>query len=440
VTKHVAITGAGVIGLCTALYCLERGWQVTVVERNGAQRDACSFGNAGMIVPSHIVPLAAPGAVAQALKWMLRRDAPFRVKPRASWELAAWGLDFVRAATADHVKRAAPLLRDLHLASRACYEELARDGNGFGFTRTGTLMLCKTGHALDEEAKAAQLARDLGMQADVLDARATAALDPGVRMDVVGAVHFPQDANVVPDRLVRFLERRVAERGGRLRWDTTVAGFRLNDGRIGALTTRSGEAIEADAFVVAAGAWSQQLARMLGIRLPLQAGKGYSVTLPHPRVRPGHCAILVEARVAVSPMGDALRVGGTMEMAGLDQTVDPIRVRSIVQAMPRYYPQFSPADFDGLAPWNGLRPCSPDGLPYLGRSRKASNVVVAAGHAMMGVSLAPITGTLMAQVLSGEATSIAIDALSPDRYASRHKSRVRLDFSRKVESDPTFGA
>ena len=220
----------------------------------------------------------------------------------------------------------------------------------------------------------------------------------------------------VPDRLVRSLERRITEAGADLRWNTTVAGFRVDRGRVRALTTASGQSIEADQFVVAAGVWSTHLARMLGLKLPLQAGKGYSVTLERPRAQPRHCAILVEARVAVSPMGNALRVGGTMELAGLDRSVDPIRVRSIVDAMPRYYPDFDRADFDGVAAWNGFRPCSPDGLPYLGRTRAASNVVVAAGHAMMGVSLAPITGKLAAQVLAGEPPAIDLALLSPDRY------------------------
>jgi D-amino-acid dehydrogenase len=416
VSRSVVIAGAGVIGLSTALYCIDRGWHVTVVERNGEARDGCSFGNAGMLVPSHVVPLAAPGAVAQALKWMLRPRAPFRIKPRASWDLAEWCLEFFKAATAAHVRRAAPVLRDLHLASRACYEELARRHDGFGLRPTGTLMLCKSARALDEEAKVAGVARDLGVEARVLDRGATAALDPDVRMDVVGSVHFPQDANVVPDRVVHELQRRAGEAGARFVWNTTVTGFRVDGGRVRALDTVTGASIEGDEFVIAAGVWSQQLARMLGLRVPLRAGKGYTVTLQRPRVQPRHCAILVEARVAVSPMGEALRVGGTMELAGLDAAVDPVRVRSIVEAMPGYYPDFAPADFDGLVPWSGLRPCAPDGLPYLGRTRVASNVLVAAGHAMMGVSLAPITGKLAAQLLAGERPEIDVALLSPDRY------------------------
>ena len=416
-SKHVAVIGAGVIGLCTAVYCIERGWRVTVVERNGETRDGCSFGNGGMIVPSHIVPLAAPGAVTQALKWMLQPSAPFHIKPRASWPLVDWGLKFWQAANAEHVRRAAPLLRDLNLASRGCYQDLAAATDGDIEVRlTGTLMLCKTRHALDEEAKTAQLARELGMEAHVLDARATAALDPGTRMDVVGAVHFPLDASVTPDRLIYTLQRRAREHGARFRWSTGVTGFRVENRALRALTTATGDVIEADEFVLAAGAWSGRLAQELRLGLPMQAGKGYSLTLSRPRVQPRHCAILVEARVFVSPMGEALRIGGTMEMAGLDETVKPIRVRSIVEAMPRYYPDFEPADFGRLDAWRGLRPCSPDGLPYIGRSKHVSNLVIAAGHAMMGVSLAPITGKLVAQTLAGERPDIDLSLRSPDRY------------------------
>jgi D-amino-acid dehydrogenase len=416
VSKHVAVVGAGVIGLCTALYCLERGWRVSVVERNGETRSGCSFGNAGMVVPSHIVPLAAPGAVAQALKWMLQPNAPFHIAPRASWQLIDWGLKFWRSANAAHVRRAAPVLRDLHLASRTCYEELTRAYPEISFERTGTLMLCKTEHALDEEARAAALSRELGIEAQVLDARQVEALEPGMRTNVIGAVHFPLDANVIPERLVYALQRHALAGGAQFHWHAPATGFTVENGTLRALRTARGVEIEADEFVLATGAWSQQLGRQLQLRLPVQAGKGYSVTMPRPRVQPHHCAILVEARVFVSPMGPTLRIGGTMEMVGLDETINAGRVTAITDAMSQYYPDFQADDFTNLEPWCGLRPCSPDGLPYIGRTRRLSNVVIAAGHAMMGVSLAPITGKLVMQTLAGERPGVDLSLLSPDRY------------------------
>jgi D-amino-acid dehydrogenase len=157
--------------------------------------------------------------------------------------------------------------------------------------------------------------------------------------------------------------------------------------------------------------------RELGLRLPMQAGKGYSITLPQPVELPQLCSILAEARVAVTPMNGALRVGGTMEIAGLNERISPRRVEGILRSLPLYYPRFRRGHFDGIAPWSGLRPCSPDGLPFLGRTRAAENLIVATGHSMMGLSLAPITGSLVAQIADGEPPRFDLALLSPDRYA-----------------------
>ena len=413
---RAVILGAGVIGLCTAFYCARRGWRVTVVERNGEQRDGCSFGNTGMIVPSHFVPLAAPGMVALALRWMWDPASPFYVKPRASWDLLHWGVKFWRAANAAQALRAGRLLRDLIMASRDCYAELVSQADDFGFIQRGLLALCKTQHALDEEAKAAELARELGLAAEVLDPKQTAARDPGIRMEVAGSVCFSQDCNLAPERLMPSMQRRLASAGVEFAWNTEVAGWRIEDRKIRAAVTSAGAEIEADEFLLCAGSWSPGLARQLDLNLPLQPGKGYSLTLARPRQSPRLCALLTEARVAVSPMNGALRFGGTMELAGLDETVNPIRVRSIAAAAQRYYPDLTPADFEGIQPWRGLRPCSPDGLPYVGRTDRCSNLIVATGHAMLGITLGPITGKLSAQLLSGEPPGLDISLLSPARY------------------------
>jgi D-amino-acid dehydrogenase len=418
VTGHVVIVGGGVVGLSTALYCALRGWRVTLVERNGEERDGCSFQNAGIIVPSHFVPLAAPGMVALGLKWMWSPRSPFRIKPRASWALAQWALKFWKAANGGHVRRAAPVLRDLSLASRACYEDLAARRDDFGFEKSGTLMLCRTPHALDEEAKTAEHARELGIPAEVLDGRRTAALDPGMTMAVAGSVHYPQDCHITPNRVMASLQRRATEAGVHFAWNAEVAGWRTDGGTgIRALVTRDGVELGADAFVLCAGAWSAGLARKLGLNLPLEAGAGYSLTLPLPRRSPRLAAILTEARVAVTPMDGALRFGGTMEFAGLNGSFSPARVQGIIDAVPRYYPELDPADFEHVRPWRGLRPCSPDGLPYLGRTAACPNLVVATGHSMMGMTLGPITGKLAAGILEGGKPEIDIAMLSPDRYA-----------------------
>jgi D-amino-acid dehydrogenase len=416
-SRHVLIVGGGVIGLCAARNCVERGWRVTVVDREPAQRDGCSFGNAGMIVPSHFVPLAAPGMVALGLKWMWNPESPFYIKPRLSPELLSWGYRFWRASTAAHVRRAAPLLRDLHFASRACFEQLAAlPGFEFGLTKRGLVMLCQTQAALDEEAHGAQRANELGVPAEVLDAAGIAQLDPDVEMNVRGGVFYPRDCHLSPQRLMQNLLDKLQQTGCEFHWGTDVTGWRTSGKRINALLTTRGE-ITADEFVLCAGAWSPQTARDLGLSIPLQAGKGYSLTVQQPRQLPHLCSILTEARVAVTPMGSTLRFGGTMEIAGINARIDPRRVRGIINAATRYFPAFTTEDFANIEPWSGLRPCSPDGLPYLGRSRRCENLVVATGHAMMGLSLAPITGQIVAELLAGEAVPFDLEMLAPDRFA-----------------------
>jgi D-amino-acid dehydrogenase len=416
-SKSIVIIGGGVIGLSTAYYAARRAHRVTVLDRNPAHRDGCSFGNAGMIVPSHFVPLAAPGMVALGLKWMWNPESPFYIKPRWSADLLGWGVKFYRAANAQHVARSAPLLRDLHWASRTSFEELAGlPDNDFGLVQKGLLLLCKTEHALVEEAKTAEQARTLGVPAEVLDAAQTAALEPNVRMDVTGSVYFPKDCHLSPNRFMAGLQQQLEKLGVNFSWETDVRGFRQDSACIHAVTTSRGE-FAADEYVVCGGSWSPVIVRDLRLSLPLQAGKGYSLTLQQPRRLPQICAIFSEARLAVTPMGRALRFGGTMEIAGLNEDINPVRVQGIIKSVPKYYPEFTPADFAGVQPWRGLRPCSPDGLPYVGRTARYANLSIATGHAMMGLSLGPITGKLMAQILSGETPSIDIGLLNPDRYA-----------------------
>ena len=420
-SARVVIVGAGVVGLCSAYYCARRGFRVTLVERNGERRDGCSYGNAGMLVSSHFVPLAAPGMVALALKWMWNPASPFYVKPRLSPALFGWGYKFWQASTPQHVRRAGPLLRDLSEASHRLYDELAQlPGSDFGLVRKGLLMLCRTPHALDEETKTAEMGRALGIESQTLDAKGVAALDPGIKMEIEGGVYFPQDRHVTPQRFVAEMQDRLTAMGVEFAWNTEVVDWRIEQGsRVRAVATRDGRDIEGDEFVLCGGSWSPSLLRGLDLKLPIEAGKGYSLTLPNPRRSPSICAILTEARLGVTPMDGALRFAGTMEIAGLDESISPVRVRSIIAAATTFYPEIPASDFEGVAPWRGLRPCSPDGMPYVGRTRRYANLSIAAGHAMMGMSLGPVTGDLVAGTLAGEPPPFDIAQLSPDRYDAR---------------------
>jgi D-amino-acid dehydrogenase len=238
-----------------------------------------------------------------------------------------------------------------------------------------------------------------------------------VELNVRGAVYFPLDCHLSPQRLMSSLESALVERHCQFLWDTECVGFEMQKQTIRQIKTSQGD-IDGDEFVICGGAWSGQIGRMVGMSLRLQAGKGYSVTLDRPPQLPNICSILKEARVAVTPMGSTLRFGGTMEIVGTDQSISPGRLRGIVRSIPEYFPRFRSADFDGCQPWVGLRPCSPDGLPYLGRTARWSNLLVATGHGMMGISLSMISGRIVGELIDGIQPSIAsLELLSPDRYS-----------------------
>jgi len=412
-SKKITILGAGVIGLSTALYCARRGMKVTIIDQKLRQRDGCSFGNAGMIVPSHFIPLAAPGMVKLGLKWMWNPESPFYIKPRLNLDLMTWGLEFWKAATKERVDAAAPVLRDLSLLSRQCYEELNLD---FGLVKKGLLMLCKKQQTLDEEGHMAVLANQLGIPAEVLDAKATAALDPAVTMDVCGSVFFPKDCHLAPSRFIAVVEAELLKLGVEMLWGTEVRGFKVEGETLRAVNTSIGQ-VESQEVVLCSGVWSAELAKELDLKLPMQAGKGYTLTLANPKQLPELCSICSEARLAVTPMDGLLRVGGTMEIAGTDESITPRRVRGITRAFPDYFPAFNERDFDDVKPWSGLRPVSPDGMPYIGRTQRWKNLTLATGHAMMGLSLAPATGKIIADVLSSKQSPVALELMSPDRFA-----------------------
>ncbi len=282
--------------------------------------------------------------------------------------------------------------------------------------RDGLLVLCHSQHTLEEESNTAQQALQLGLPAQVFDARQTASMDPGVRMDVAGSVYFPMDCHLAPQRFIAGLQRQLNALGARFLWNTRVVDWRVSNRRIVAVVTNQGD-FSADEYVLCGGAWSPEIAASLGLSLPMQAGKEYSLTLTRPRQMPRFCAILSEARVAVTPIGSSLRFAGTMEMAGMNEEINPVRVQGIMKAVVKYYPDFGPGDFAGIQPWCGLRPCSPDGLPYLGRFKNYDNLSTATGDSMMGVSLGPVTGRLMAQLLAHDEPEIDVGLMAPDRFA-----------------------
>jgi D-amino-acid dehydrogenase len=412
---RVLVLGGGIIGLSTAWFLKEAGHQVTLIDRSRLI-DGCSFGNAGMIVPSHFIPLAAPGMVEKGVRWMFNSRSPFFVRPRLSSDLIKWGLNFLRHANQEHVEKSAPSLKALSLLSKKIYQDWNQSMNfDFGYQERGLLMLFKDQHTGDEEAATAEMANQIGIEARLLNAVQVQALEPDVRLDALGGVYFPGDAHLTPRILVEHLIKELRESGVVIHESTEVTGFKVDQQKIRAIESTAGQ-IEFDQVVLAAGSWSGLLAKALRINLPMQAGKGYSFTLENVEKNIRVPSIFLEARVAVTPMGNNLRFGGTMEIVGVDERINMNRVQGIVDSIPHYYPDLKISMPAADKIWHGLRPCSPDGLPYIGRSGVLKNLVFATGHAMMGLSLAPATGKLVAELVDDQQTTIPIHAFAPERF------------------------
>ena len=410
------IIGGGAMGLCSAYFLWKSGVSVEVVEKDDIGAGS-SLHNAGLVCPGHFIPLAAPGAVAQGLKYMLNSESPFYIKPRADLDLIRWMWRFKQSSTEQHVRRSMRLLLKLNAMSLALYQEIAAtEGLDFGLQKRGLLSVFRTDRGRSAAAHEAQLAEEIGLEARLLDADGLQQLEPGVRWKAAGALFYPGDAHLVPARFVRVLADLLAAKGVRIHTGVAVTGFETQGDRVIAVRTPAG-ALAADEFVLASGAWSPGLLRGLRVRILQQPGKGYSVAIENPPRMPAIPAVLREAKVAVTPMDNFLRFAGTLELAGLDTSITQRRVDAILKAVPQYMDDVDATRVDRQTTWSGLRPCTPDGLPYVGRFRRHPNLVAATGHAMIGMTMATATGKLVSQIVQGREPEIDIRALDPDRFA-----------------------
>ncbi len=413
--KRIGIIGGGIIGLFAAYYLHAKGHKVTIFEQShGIQ--GTSTGNAGMIVPSHIIPLAAPGMIAKGIRWMFDSKSPFYIKPSLDPDLLRWGYMFYKSSAAKTVDSNILALRDINLLSRRLYQDLEMSNAfDFGFQGHGIIMLYQSAVAEHEELEAAEIANRVGVEARVLSRSEIVELNPGIAINARGAVYYPNDAHMQPIILVRRLSDWLVGQGVEIMPNRSVSSIHVHNGMIKHVDV-GGDIHPFDEVVLAAGSWSPSLANKLSLKLPMQAGKGYSIDYDELENMPKIPSILVEAKVAVTPMGNTLRVAGTLEIGGINHRINMNRVKGIVESLPRFYPDLSVNVPRPEQVWSGLRPCSPDGLPYIGRSARISNLIVATGHAMMGVSLAPATGLLVSELVDGVPTNIDISRFRVERF------------------------
>jgi D-amino-acid dehydrogenase len=409
------IIGGGVIGLFSAYYLHKSGWEVDVLEK-GDLSDNCSYGNAGMVTPSHFVPLASPGIVEQGIRWMFNSKSPFYVKPSLNKELIGWGMKFVKSATKKHVDRSAGGLRDISLLSRDLYHEFEKDSEiDFGLENKGILMLFKSPKVEEEELHLVEKATNLGLDAQYLTPAEARKLQPDIELDILGAVHYHCDSHMYPNMLMKGLVKYLEAEGVRIHRNTEVTGINQNEGKITLVSTKDKE-FTGDKYLIAGGSWSSAIAKLAGLNVPLMPGKGYSFMVNNPVKPMSIPSILCEARVAVTPMNGGIRFGGTMEIGRINNQVNMNRIKGIVESVPKYFPDFKLPVPDQKEVWFGFRPCSPDGLPYIGVSAKYKNLAIATGHAMIGLSLGPATGKLIADAFNGQKPVIDGAMFDPGRY------------------------
>ena len=412
-SKNVVVIGGGIIGLCSAYYLHKEGHQVTIIDQSNLDGGA-SYVNAGYLSPSHIIPLSAPGVMKKGLKWMFNPSSPLYIKPRLNRDFLRWTWAFNKSCNAKHVEKAAPVIRDITVLSQELYDDIKATENFTAhYEKKGLFMLCQTQKLLDEELKMVEMAKELGLEARGVTPKEIKELEPNVEINAIGAAFFKCDHHSTPHEFMTEMKAYLKNNGVVFYTNERVADIKLNNSSITQLVTDN-RVVDADEVVLAAGSWSSLLSKKIGMKLLLQAGKGYrintrrdtGITIP---------SILAEAKAAVTPMNGFTRFAGTMEIAGINHNINQVRVEAIANAATRYYPNVKLTSDEKLDAACGLRPVSPDGLPYIGKSKKCNNLTIAAGHAMMGWSMGTATGKVVSEIISDKKTSLDLTPYHPDR-------------------------
>jgi D-amino-acid dehydrogenase len=418
-TAHTIVVGGGIIGVSAAYYLARRGHRVTLIDR-GDIGGGSSFGNAGIIAFGH-PPIPRPGLVRQTLKWMLDSRSPLYIPPRFDLAMFRWFLEFRRACTEEHFRACMDLLAALGHEAKACFDQIMSDEPmSCEYHRDGWRMVYHTEKGMADGRHEAELLQGHGFDVEVLDGAELQRREPAFTGGVVGAVQFMDSNFTDPYRFLVELLERAKGHGAVARANTEMMDVLTRDGSFSGVRLHTGERLEADTLVLAAGIWTTGLGRRIGVNVPMQAGKGYhrDITRPTPCLKVA--SVLAEDHVAVTPLGDVLRLAGTVEFSGINHRLVQRRLDMLTHAARRYLRGIGPTQT--VSEWCGLRPCTADGLPVVGWARRPAGVFVATGHARMGLTLGPITGRLVSEcILDGE-PSVDIGPLRADRFDARGRA------------------
>lgn len=411
--KEVVIIGGGIIGLCSAYFLQKEGHKVTLIDQSNMDAGA-SYVNAGYLSPSHIIPLSAPGVMKQGLKWMFNASSPLYIKPRLNTDLLKWGWAFNKSCNIAHVNKSIPFIKNITLWSQELYNDIKKEEDfKFHYEKKGFLMLCKKEKTLEKQIAFANLAKSNGLDASEVSLKEIKELESNVAINALGGTYYKCDSHTTPGEFMQEMIAYLKKNSVSFYPNEKVIDIEIKDRIITSINTDK-RVFKADEFVLAAGSWSSLLSKKIGLKLLLQAGKGYrinsfektGITIP---------TVLVETKVAVTPMNGFTRFAGTMEIAGINHHINKVRVKAIANAVTKYYPNISLSNKEKEDVACGLRPVSADGLPYIGKSEKCSNLTIASGHAMLGWSMGTGTGKLVSEIISDKKTSIKISAFHPDR-------------------------
>jgi D-amino-acid dehydrogenase len=412
--SDVLILGAGVIGLSCAWHLLQAGRSVRIIDRIGPGAGS-SHGNCGTLTPSHAPPLAEPGVIAKAMRWMLQDDAPLYVKPRWDPALWAWMLRFARQCRTDRANSVARHRAAILLQSRRLLDEfLSQTGIDCEYRNDGLLYAFRDPASLAEYAGLPAQLKPLGLDARLLDQAEVLAMEPALRPEIVGGLLHSQDGHLRPDRLIDGLVGEVKRLGGVIEAAAEAIAFERRGDRIESVWLRDGRRLPAAQIVCALGAWSPQLLRQLSINLPIQPGKGYSITYSRPELCPQRPLVLKERSVCVTSWDSGYRLGSTMEFAGFDESLNERRLNALERAAREYL--IEPMGATVQERWYGWRPMTPDDLPLIGPVPGLQGLWLATGHGMLGVSMSAATGLLIRQMILGQDTDLDTASFSPKRF------------------------
>ena len=413
---HVIIIGAGVIGICSAYYLQKFGVRVTVLEQNQISSGASS-GNSGLIVPSHSIPLPSPDALKMGLKSIFEKQSPLYIQPKFDLKLFRWLFNFAKNCNAKNIKKVTKTCIDFSLASANEYSKLINEENlNCNFVQNGTLSLFASKEMFNQYFKKYKLLEENGISVKKMSTKEICDTYPHVKPDIAGGLFKKGDAHINPQKFVKELSKIVTSNGGEILENTKVTGFEIQSDEIVKTQTEFKD-FSADHIIIAAGAWSPILSKIIGSELPIQPAKGYSITIPQDENKIDTPMMLAEARVGANPLSDkSFRLAGTLELSGLNFSVNKKRVQKIIDSGQDYLRKEYFKHISKSKIWYGFRPLTPDGLPIIEKSSKVKNLTFASGHGVLGMTLGPITGLTVAEIITENPTTINTKPFSLNRF------------------------